>query len=74
MTNTILEIGMCLESGKCLDVGEAIQSVNTNLLTEEEGIYHSILTPIKLFIFNKKQLTWSCFLDFLDNKNLRKVQ
>ncbi len=43
MKNTILEIGMCLESGKCLDVGEAIQSVNTNLLTEEEGIYHSIV-------------------------------
>ena len=32
------EMGMCLEASKCLDVGEGIQSVNTNLLTEEEEV------------------------------------
>lgn len=37
--NIASEIGMCLEASKCMDVGEGIQSVNTNLLTEEECSY-----------------------------------
>jgi hypothetical protein len=39
---------MCLEASKCMDVGEGIMSVNTNLLTEEERVLHS-LNLINLF-------------------------
>jgi hypothetical protein len=35
---------MCLEASKCMDVGEGIMSVNTNLLTEEEREFYTIST------------------------------